>query len=141
MAKHVSTATTSSDTEGLRSGIDAVMSHQSPATLPQNMDDGFAKIRDLAAGLRDLHRQIAEAYAPVVQHLLLTRSQDEREIEHTLDRLLDCACIPEGLALFKSLCRHYYPLNPVATATYIYAYRDLCDSDQPAGPEELDDAQ
>jgi hypothetical protein len=115
----------------------APVDHQSPATLPQIMDDGFAQIRDLAAGVRDLHRQMVEAYTPVVQHLLLTRTRDEKQIEQTLDRLLDCACIPEGLALFKSLCRYYYPLNPVATATYIYAYRDLWDSDQPMDSDEM----
>ena len=49
--------------------------------------------------------------------------------EHLLDRLLDCACIPEGLALFRSLCRYYYYLNPAATADYIGAYREMWDND------------
>ena len=41
-------------------------------------------------------------------------------------------CIPEGLALFKSLCRYYYTLNPTATASYVYAYRDMWDSEDDA---------
>jgi hypothetical protein len=59
-------------------------------------------------------------------------------IEHTLDHLLDHACIPTGLALFKSLCRHYWRLNPEATARYIAAYHDMWDSnDQETREAEL----
>ena len=51
-------------------------------------------------------------------------------IERTLDHLLDHACIPQGLALFKSLCRHYWEINPQATASYINIYREMWDSDE-----------
>lgn len=93
-------------------------------------DSDSAEIHALAATLDDLHRQKATSLAPIVQNLLDTRSRDEKEIEHTLDHLLDCACIPEGLALFKALCRHYNGINPSATATHVYAYRDMWDSDE-----------
>jgi len=66
-------------------------------------DSGFAKIHALAATLQDLHRQKAATLAPIVQNLLHTHCRDKKEVEHTLDHLLDCACIPEGLALFKAL--------------------------------------
>lgn len=92
-------------------------------------DSDFAEIRSLAASLHDLHRQKAVALAPTVQNLLHTRSHDVREIEHTLDHLLDCACIPEGLALFKSLCRHYYGISPASTAAYVQAYREMWDTE------------
>jgi len=84
---------------------------------------------DLIAPLRDLQRQKAAAYAPVAQRLIHSRSCNESEIEHTLDHLLDCACIPEGLAPFKALCRHYWQINPQATAEYVYAYREMWDSE------------
>jgi len=83
----------------------------------------------LAATINAQHQQMAAASAPVVRHLILTRCQDVQQIEQTLDRLLDCACIPEGLALFKSLCRYYYGINPAATASYVHAYRDMWDND------------
>jgi hypothetical protein len=57
-------------------------------------------------------------------------SRAAQEIEHTLDHLLDCTCIPEGLALFKALCRYYYAINPAATAGYVHACRDMWDSDE-----------
>jgi len=98
-----------------------------PAPAPADSD--FAEIRVLAATLHDLHRQRVAALTPIVQSLIRSRSRSAQQIEHTLDHLLDCACIPEGLALFKALCRHYYAFNPAATASYVHAYRDLWDSD------------
>ena len=53
---------------------------------------------------------------------------DAQEIEHALDHLLSCACHPEVLLLFKTLCRYYYPLNSVATADYINCYREMWDT-------------
>jgi len=80
------------------------------------------------APLQTLHQQAVETLAPTVREILQNRSRNTRLIEHTLDHLLDHACIPEGLALFKSLCRYYYALNPSATATYVHAYREMWDS-------------
>ncbi len=89
----------------------------------------FSGILELAASLNALHRQMAAACAPSVQDMIRSRTQDQRQIEHMLDRLLNCACIPEGLALFRALCRYYYYLNPAATADYVGAYRDMWDCD------------
>lgn len=89
----------------------------------------FSGILELAASLNALHRQMAAACAPSVQEMIRSRSRDQRQIEHMLDRLLDCACIPEGLALFRTLCRYYFTVNPAATASYVGAYRDMWDSD------------
>jgi len=89
----------------------------------------FEGIRALAATLQDLHQQQATALAPLVQNILHTRSRNACEIERTLDYLLDCACIPKGLALFKSLCRYYFTLNPLATANYVNIYREMWDSE------------
>lgn len=92
-------------------------------------DLGFAEIQSLMGTLRDLHLQSAAALAPIVEAHIRTRNRDANEIEHTLDHLLDCACIPEGLALFKTLCRYYYEINPASTATYVNGYREMWDSD------------
>ncbi len=102
--------------------------HQ-PALAP--VDPDFAEIRALAATLHDLHRQQAATLTPIVQNLIRSQSRVAQEIEHTLDHLLDCACTPEGLALFKALCRYYYAINPAATASYVHAYREMWDSEEP----------
>jgi len=92
-------------------------------------DPDFGGIMELAASLNALHKQMATECAPIVQDMIRNRCRDQQQIEHTLDRLLDCACIPEGLVLFKSLCRYYYSLNHAATASYVGAYRDMWDRD------------
>ena len=103
-------------------------SRRRPSTPPSTAPD-FEGIRELAASLNALHRQIAAACAPSVHDMIRSRTRDQRQIEHMLDRLLDCACIPEGLALFRALCRYYFTLNPAATASYVVAYRDMWDRD------------
>ena len=81
------------------------------------------------APLQALHQQAIEALVPIVQDMVRSGSRDAQRIEHTLDQLLNHACVPEGLALFKALCRHYWPLNPQATASYVHAYREMWDGD------------
>ena len=88
------------------------------------------------APLQALHQQAVVAQAPTVREILRSGSRDSRLIEHTLDHLLDHACIPQGLALFKSLCRYYWEINPQATASHINAYREMWDSDDTNETEE-----
>ena len=88
--------------------------------------------RDITAVIaqyQTLHQQAVEAHTPAVREILHSDSGDVRLIEHTLDHLLDHACIPQGLALFKALCRHYWEINSQATASYINAYREMWDAD------------
>ncbi len=95
-----------------------------PAALKENPD--FSGIHELAASLNALHRQMAAACAPGVQEMIRSRTRDQRQIEHMLDRLLDCACILEGLALFRALCRYYLiPLkNPRSCIIRMRTRRD-----------------
>ena len=103
-----------------------------PQTASSPDSDAYrALLGDLSAAiapLQILHQQAVETHAPTVREILRNGSRDARLIEQTLDHLLDHACIPQGLALFKSLCRHYWQLNPQATASYINAYREMWDS-------------
>jgi hypothetical protein len=105
----------------------AEATHEPAPALP---DPDVAEIRALAATLHDLHRQQVAALSPIVQNLIRCQSRSAQEIERTLDHLLGCACIPEGLALFKALCRYYYAINPAATASYVHAYREMWDSEE-----------
>jgi hypothetical protein len=103
--------------------------------MPDTYDNLLEQISDCAAALVELQRLSAQTCAPVVHDLIRTRSQDAHAIEHTLDRLLDCACHPEGLVLFKTLCRYYFTLDPAATADYIRIFREMWDDDAEEGPE------
>lgn len=101
----------------------------------ESYETSFADISSLATRLNELHQQSAQACAPIVGHLIRTGTRDCQRIEHMLDRLLDCACHPDGLQLFKSLCRYYYGINPTATANYVGYYRQMWDDDTEATGE------
>lgn len=94
-------------------------------TIMSDMDE----LKALASRLHSLLQQSIVEIAPRVRTLVSGNSNDERLIEHTLDHLLDAACLPEGLALFKTLCRHYWYINPGAAASYVQTYRQMWDAD------------
>ncbi|MBN6743162.1 hypothetical protein JKG47_22325 [Acidithiobacillus sp. MC6.1] len=97
----------------------------------------LAELSAAIAPLQALHQQAVEALALSVQEMVRSGSRDVQRIEHTLDQLLGHACLPEGLTLFKALCRHYWTLNPQATASYVRAYRELWDADDKNDTEEV----
>jgi hypothetical protein len=88
-----------------------------------------AAIAPLAAQLYEFQNQAVREYEPIVGRIIRTGSRNVREIEATLDGLLDFACVPDGLKLFKALCRHHYSIDPVSTASYVQSYRELWDED------------
>ena len=108
-----------------------------PAAAPgaDPYQDLLATLSATIAPMQALHRQAVETMAPTVQDILRSGNRDAPWIEHTLDQLLSHACIPEGLALFKALCRHYWPLDPQATASYVNAYREMWDGGDHHGTE------
>ena len=117
------------------------MSH---SPLPQAAASDCARYLELLdtlaaaiAPLQALHQQAVEALAPTVQTIMSSSSTDVPSIERTLDQLLNHACTSEGLALFKALCRHYWTLDPQATASYINAYREVWDGESNHDATEL----
>lgn len=100
-------------------------------STPVIEDSDFAEIRGLATTQQKLHQQQVAVLTPIVQNLIRSRSRSAQEIEQTLDHLLGSACIPEGLGLFKALCRYYYDIDPTATESYVQSYFDMWDSDEP----------
>ena len=100
------------------------------------MSDGKAIASGLDALVGELQRlplQAARKYQPVVDALLRTGRRDVQQIEHTLDGLLDFCGHAPGLAMYRRLCRHYWDIDPAATANYIKAYRERWDSEDERG--------
>ncbi len=83
----------------------------------------------LARRVFALHKQAAQQYRPVVDDILRTDCRDAKHIERTLDGLLDFCGYEPVLMLYKQLCRHYWPIDPAATALYVEAYREQWGSD------------
>ena len=84
-------------------------------------------LHGLAASLHALNEQAVREYSPIVEAIVRSRSRDARHIEHTLDGLLDFCGHEPALPLYRRLCRHYFSINPVATAEYVNAYREMWD--------------
>jgi hypothetical protein len=101
-------------------------------------DDLLQDLKGMAEGLQSLNRQAVREYTPLVEGILRSQSRDTRRIEHTLDGLLSFCAYEPALALFKKLCRHYWEIDPVATAQHINAYRDMWDSDEEESTEEVE---
>jgi hypothetical protein len=92
--------------------------------------DDMQAILKLVDTMRDLQRKAAQQYQPVLDDILRTCSRDAQHIEHTLDRMLDFCGDEAVLQMYKKLCRHYWDIDPAATAYYINAYREYWDSDE-----------
>jgi len=96
-------------------------------------DDAMEAISILVGSVLDLQQRAAQQYLPVVDEIVRTRSRDVQLIEHTLDGLLDFCGHEPVLRMYKKLCRHYWDIDPAATAYYINAYREYWDSDEAGG--------
>ena len=94
------------------------------------IDAAWKDIGPLVRSLQDLQKQAARQYKPVVDELVRSRSRDVKQIEHTLDGLLDFCGYEPVLKMFKRLCRHYWDIDPAATAFYVNAYREQWDSEE-----------
>ncbi len=44
--------------------------------------------------------------------------------------MLDFCFDDKMLLLYKKLCRYYYDINPEATVSYVYAYREMWDEQE-----------
>ena len=99
-----------------------------------NTDDAkFNEVIGFARELQHLQQQATQDYKAVVDDILLTQCRDIQRIEHALDRLLDSCGHQSVLQLYKKLCRHYWNIDPAATADYVNAYREYWDSDESKG--------
>jgi hypothetical protein len=92
---------------------------------PDNLEAVFA----IARSMELLNQQAVREYRPIVEGIVRSRSRDVPFIEHTLDGLLDFCGFDSALVLYKTLCRHYWTIDPEATAGYVNAYREMWDAD------------
>ena len=95
-------------------------------TKPQ-MDDLVRSIGEIARAGQRLARQAEKQYALEVEDILRTQCRDPRRIERLLDGMLDFGFDSAMVRLYKKLCRYYFETDPEATASYVYAYRELWD--------------
>ncbi len=100
-----------------------------------HIDDLVQSIGEIARGSQRLARQAEKQYAPEVEDILRTRCHDPQRIEHLLDGMLDFGFDAAMVGLYKNLCRYYFDIDPKATVSYVYAYRDMWDEEEQAKGE------
>ena len=99
-------------------------------TIPELPPDAVLdSLRDLASTIVETQRRMAEEWKPIVQEHIASGCTNINAIELTLDHLLDCACQPQGLALYRRLCRYLWSVDPAAAAYAVNAYREMWDPD------------
>lgn len=86
-------------------------------------------IRKIAVAQQQLARQAEQQYSFEVEAILRDQCCEPRRIECLLDGMLDFCFDDEMLCLCKDLCRYYFKINPEATASYVYAYREMWDEE------------
>ena len=90
----------------------------------------IAVIGEFAVARQQLARQAEQQYSFEVDSILRDQCRDSRHIERTLDGMLNF-CFDDGmLSLYKKLCRYYFKIDPEATASYVYAYREMWDEEE-----------
>ena len=90
-------------------------------------------ILDLVDSMRELEQRAAHQYRPVVDDIVRSGSRDAQHIERTLDGLLDFCGHEPMVLMYRELCRHYWQIDPAATAFYINAYRERWDGEEHGG--------
>jgi len=98
-------------------------------------DEMVKSICGIVEGLQALNKEALQAYIPIVDSIVRSGSRDVHYIEHTLDGLLSFCGYEPILQLYKKLCRHFYYINPAATAYYVNSYREMWDSEEKAEQE------
>jgi hypothetical protein len=98
--------------------------------IGEKMDNDLVNsIGDLAKASNELAIRAVSEYSIVVYNIIGTKSIDSNQIEHTLDGMLDFCFDDKMLLLYKKLCRYYYDIDPIATVSYVNAYREMWDED------------
>ena len=96
-------------------------------------------LSEAASSLRSLAQQAVVIYENEVSNIIQSKCTDTKEIEQTLEKMLDFCFDPSMLLVFKKLCRYYFEINRHTTATYIMYYQELWDSEdnEPADADNL----
>ena len=81
----------------------------------------------LAGQMVALFRQAVPLANAEVDATIESGERDTQRIEQQLDHMLGFCCDPDMLVVFKRLCRYYDGMDPVATAGYVQAYREMWD--------------
>ena len=93
----------------------------------------YKDILEMCKKVVELNQQKYGIVKNEIDIIITNNIRDERCIERTLDEMLDILEFYENeetLLTFKRLCRHYFNINPQATADYINLYKEINQRDE-----------
>ncbi|MFV9691713.1 MAG: hypothetical protein ACNY01_12215 [Desulfobacteria bacterium] len=95
------------------------------------MTDMVQTIKKIAVAQQQLARQAEQQYFFEVESILRDQCREPQRIERLLDGMLDFCFDDKMLRLYKMFCRYYLKIDPMATASYVYADREMWDEVKP----------
>lgn len=105
------------------------VAHDDPGLIEP--DSSLQPLLCLVQQGKDIAERALAQYRPEVEALLMAERPDPNHIERLLDGLLDFAFDPAILLLYRRLCRRYMAIDPQAAASYVQAYREMWDGEEP----------
>lgn len=87
------------------------------------------EIAKILANREQLAQQAQEQYAPLVNDIIASQTNDVNHISHTLDQMFDFCFDNTMLQQYRRLCRYLYTIDKETTAFYINAYREMWDQE------------
>lgn len=85
------------------------------------------ELMELVESIQQLYKQAFMFYSPIVKELCNRNDVSQKELEYELDGMLSFCQSEDVLNLFKMLCRKFYKKYPKIVASYIMAYKELCE--------------
>jgi hypothetical protein len=77
-----------------------------------------------------LASQAYDAYKPIVEDYIANNSQESKQIQLTLDYMLDFCFDSKFLVLYRKLCNHLYFVDPNAALNYVEQYIETWDEEK-----------
>ena len=102
----------------------------------QSLSNMVQTIRKLAVAQQQLARQAEQQYSFEVETILQDKCRDPQCIECLLDGMLDFCFDDEMLRLYKKLCGYYFKIDPMATVSYVYSYREMWNEEEDFKPHQ-----
>jgi hypothetical protein len=100
------------------------------------MDDIKTLAHDIGALLQESAQQGLAHYRPIASRIISGDISDPKEIELTLDYMLDYCYDDKVLALYKRVCRSLYCKHPEIVYAAVMNYKEVWDSDADGGDGE-----
>ena len=111
-------------------------SFKTERTEKEALDEVVAGFGAIAEQMQGMAANALYRFTPIAEDIISGKIAGENNIGYQLDFMLDYCFDDHVLALYKRVLRSLYPKYPELVADYVYAYRDMWDSDDDEGESQ-----